>query len=253
MKLIATFTAQAWWNDYVREVCAQGATSWDVTEYLRAMDRDERIAACQSDTPKSDALREADEVPQWIRDWTGPFFVTVRAQVETDEDRLLLKIVDAPEEVFDWVRQDAPTGILAFTNAHTAERYEAHVVGSSIAMSIEKLPEAVAAEVSPISQSELAPEAPVMTLQDELTALVERGLEFSDVMAVMGVTADENPMVAAARNKARESQVEVDDKTILSEGGPEGCYVLAWLWVENPDFNEDEEDEEDEQQSPLAA
>lgn len=72
----AVFTPQAWINDYAVTVDAQGETEFDVTAEIQ-----ERLAAGKeipdSDTWESDDLISAKTAPEWIRNWSGPFYITV--------------------------------------------------------------------------------------------------------------------------------------------------------------------------------
>jgi len=77
-----------------------------------------------------------------------------------------------------------------------------------------------------------------------LQTLVDQGLTFSEVMQVMGETAEENPYVAKAQEQARDGELEVDERTIVSEGSDPGAYVLAWLWVEADDADDDNDDDD---------
>ena len=79
--LIATFTPQAWVNDYAIEVDPEGETTFDVT-----LDVIARALADECDTIEeyldgtdNDELRYADEAPEWIYDWSGPFNIEVDA------------------------------------------------------------------------------------------------------------------------------------------------------------------------------
>lgn len=238
MKLIATFTPQAWINGYSTAVDAPGEVSWDVTEHLRAMTREEATKACERDTNHSDSLREIDGAPDWAKDWTGPFFISVAPMPENQVDEHLCKLLESPAEVFEWDFESDTLGRFSFTNKRTNERGEVKFVGTSTVVCINP-------------QTDPAPTEP--TLQDELRALVERGLDFGNVIEVMGMTAEEHPMIAAAQQLAREGEIEVDDKAILSEGASDGCYVSCWLWVPSPDTDEEQDEQEGVQPSPLAA
>lgn len=62
------FHPQAWVNDWAIEVDPQGETEWE------AGDVADDIA---DNTYESDDLRFHDNAPQWVRDWTGPFYVEI--------------------------------------------------------------------------------------------------------------------------------------------------------------------------------
>lgn len=71
-------------------------------------------------------------------------------------------------------------------------------------------------------------------MHDQLKALIEEGLTFSECVQAFGVPSigdKADPFAAVARSYAEEGVIEVDDITVLSES-EEGCYVMAWLWVE---------------------
>ena len=78
-----TFTPQMWVMDTAMTVDPIGETTFLVT--LTEMDeltgtRD--VKDVQDDSYESDALRNAEGAPQWIKDWPGPFYITVE-QPET--------------------------------------------------------------------------------------------------------------------------------------------------------------------------
>lgn len=71
----AEFTPQAWINDYAVEVDPQGPTVWEVGDVP---------ADVGSDDYKSDDLRFHPNAPQWVKDWSGPFYITI---IEDDGTR----------------------------------------------------------------------------------------------------------------------------------------------------------------------
>lgn len=77
MKYTAQFTPQAWVDDYAIEVDAEGETEWDVTEALSAMSEADRNNAMQPDSYESDDLRHTTDTPEWVKNWDGPFYITV--------------------------------------------------------------------------------------------------------------------------------------------------------------------------------
>lgn len=88
----ATFTPQAWINNYAVEVDAQGPTSWDATAQIERLgDRARRVFAPPFDAdPDGDPVpddndllfdRDAAEIPEWIRQWNGPFDIHVTRNV----------------------------------------------------------------------------------------------------------------------------------------------------------------------------
>lgn len=76
-KYIARFTPQAWIRDLACEVDCEGDREWDVTEELSAMSESERNAAMIADTYESDDLRGSKNAPDWVKNWSGPFYVSV--------------------------------------------------------------------------------------------------------------------------------------------------------------------------------
>lgn len=79
MTYTAKFHPQAWQNDYAISVDPEGVTTWDVSAFLLALPKATRMAAMKADTNESDALRYAPTAPQWIQDWSGPFWIEVLA------------------------------------------------------------------------------------------------------------------------------------------------------------------------------
>lgn len=75
-KIIATFRPQAWVNDYAVDVDPEGPTMFDVTAHVVALGR-ERALQIKDGDYSSDGLRELATAPAWVRDWSGPFSVSV--------------------------------------------------------------------------------------------------------------------------------------------------------------------------------
>lgn len=66
-----------------------------------------------------------------------------------------------------------------------------------------------------------------------LADLKEKGLQFSDVVALFGVGPD-NPYVAAARASAQKDQMETDEVSVISVAPGRmdpGAYVMSWRWI----------------------
>ena len=77
-----TFWPQAWVNDYAIDVDPQGETSWEASpEHVEVMRR-LGDAAWEASTYESDEWRHDPAAPDWVRDWTGPFWI----DVESDDD-----------------------------------------------------------------------------------------------------------------------------------------------------------------------
>lgn len=69
MKLITVrFVPQVWVNDYAYNVDPEGEDTWEVPI--------QDIVDIEPDDYESDDLRHADNAPQWVKDWSGPFYVT---------------------------------------------------------------------------------------------------------------------------------------------------------------------------------
>ena len=78
----ATFDPQAWVNDHSVNVDPEGETEWDCTEFLDAhpallMEIDAAIDRDDEWVDASDVLRDDPNMPEWAREWTGPFVITV--------------------------------------------------------------------------------------------------------------------------------------------------------------------------------
>lgn len=71
----------------------------------------------------------------------------------------------------------------------------------------------------------------------ELRAVLDdAGVTFADCVAAFAAP-DGDPLVEAARVQYhREGEIEIDQTTVLSGSkGSGGDYVLAWVWVDNPE------------------
>lgn len=89
-------------------------------------------------------------------------------------------------------------------------------------------------------------------LRIQLEALIDQGLAFGACVQAFAArrTEDELHYVALAQEEcARDGQVEIDDNAIVSGSADAGDYVMAWVWVADPDADlEDEEDDEDDEE-----
>lgn len=70
-------------------------------------------------------------------------------------------------------------------------------------------------------------------LYEDLAELKGAGLHFALCTRLFGETNEQSPYVAAARDQAREGELEIDDRAMVSKGDDDGAYVSAWLWVSN--------------------
>lgn len=77
-----------------------------------------------------------------------------------------------------------------------------------------------------------------MTPETLKATLTCADVTFADCKLAFAAPAND-PLVAAARIQYhREGEVEIDDRTVVSRGvGPDdrGGYVLAWLWIDDPE------------------
>lgn len=86
-----------------------------------------------------------------------------------------------------------------------------------------------------------------MTDKQAALAAIE-GLAFADCVtffAAQPMSEKSARCIAAAREQwHKDGEIEIDDATIASgSGSPGGDYVLAWVWVYDPEVDDDEEKE----------
>ena len=79
-KVIAIFHPQAWVNDYAISVDPEGSVEFDITSTIIEMGRDVALKI-QDDQYSSDDLRDVASAPEWIRHWSGPFYVEVEESI----------------------------------------------------------------------------------------------------------------------------------------------------------------------------
>lgn len=79
-----------------------------------------------------------------------------------------------------------------------------------------------------------------------LRALIKSGLTFGEAVNVFAESRTESDLayVKLAQEYGRDGELEVDDSAQVSDSD-EGAYVMAWVWVESPDNEEDAEEEEE--------
>lgn len=95
----ATFGPQLWVKDDALDADPEGDTDIDVTVEVLLMGA-KAASAVEDFRDSSDEFRTAALSPDWIRDWNGPFYVTVADEIaEYLADRKLAKEEDAQE---DW-------------------------------------------------------------------------------------------------------------------------------------------------------
>lgn len=121
MRYIATFTPQAWINGYAYPCDPAGETTWDVTDHLHTLEEDERRETMLADTDASDRLRDLDHAPEWVHDWTGPFYISTSAIPESDADKVLLAMEDIVD-TFAWKPQPQEGDLHVFLSQDGKER-----------------------------------------------------------------------------------------------------------------------------------
>lgn len=84
MRYIAQFTPQAWINDYATDVDPEGQTKWDATAHLlENVNEGDVIEAIQSEgcwLDEDDVLKGDENAPEWVKEWSGPFTITVERE-----------------------------------------------------------------------------------------------------------------------------------------------------------------------------
>jgi hypothetical protein len=78
--ITAVFHPQAWIGDYAIDATPEGPTEFDVTATILAMGHGAAMLI-RDDTYESDNLRHADTAPEWVREWSGPFYVEVSESI----------------------------------------------------------------------------------------------------------------------------------------------------------------------------
>jgi hypothetical protein len=79
-RIIARFHPQAWQNDYAVPTDPEGETEFDVTAEVLALGKDAALEL-RDDQFNTDALRFAASAPQWVQNWTGPFYIEVQSAI----------------------------------------------------------------------------------------------------------------------------------------------------------------------------
>lgn len=95
MTYIAHFQPQAWVSDWAVDVDDEGPDTWNCTEFLSNLDTFgenedygfeiavELAEATQgggSWLDKDDILKRDPKAPEWVREWSGPFTITVELE-----------------------------------------------------------------------------------------------------------------------------------------------------------------------------
>lgn len=78
--------------------------------------------------------------------------------------------------------------------------------------------------------------------------LIDEGLTFGDCVTAFAArrTPDELRYVALAKDLARDGELEIDDDAIVSGSSDAGDYVMAWVWVDDPESEDDDGPLDDE-------
>ena len=71
-----TFLPQAWWNDHAIDVDPSGPTNWTIPLSL-LLQRFPSEVDWHAKAEDRDDLRHEGDAPRWIRDWSGPFEVSL--------------------------------------------------------------------------------------------------------------------------------------------------------------------------------
>lgn len=76
MRIIAKFQPQVWIDDSVMNVEPQGVDEWDVTDHILSLGKQNALSL-MGDDYDTDELRDLPNAPEWIQQWSGPFYVMV--------------------------------------------------------------------------------------------------------------------------------------------------------------------------------
>jgi hypothetical protein len=79
-RIVATFHPQAWQNDYAIPVDPEGEVTFDVTDEILKIGR-EKALSIRDDEYESDHLRFSSNSPEWIREWSGPFYIEIQSSI----------------------------------------------------------------------------------------------------------------------------------------------------------------------------
>ena len=80
-RIMAHFFPQVWEDaDEDLTLPDEKSVQFDVTEYILSLPQ-QKALAIEDDQYESDELRGLPDAPQWVKDWTGPFRIEVRASI----------------------------------------------------------------------------------------------------------------------------------------------------------------------------
>jgi hypothetical protein len=77
MHYIATFHPRARTKNFTVNASPPGPDQWDVCAYLQSLSKAERAECLAPQSAVADRLKTDPAAPQWVREWRGPFHVTV--------------------------------------------------------------------------------------------------------------------------------------------------------------------------------
>ena len=79
-QIIAEFIPQIWVNDYAIKADPLGETKFDVTAAILEMDKYTALDLVD-DTYETDELRYSTNAPEWVQEWSGPFYIRVETEI----------------------------------------------------------------------------------------------------------------------------------------------------------------------------
>ena len=80
-RILAVFHPQTWQNDYAINADPEGEVTFDVTDIVLAMSEDKALAIKDDDYDSDDLIHYNGQSPQWMQDWSGPFWVEVEDSI----------------------------------------------------------------------------------------------------------------------------------------------------------------------------
>lgn len=86
-RIIAEFIPQVWENDVAVDIAAPFPNTWDVTDLITAMGEGP-ARALKDDQYETDVLRDADNAPNWVKVWPGPYYVRVEQSIANYYDAI---------------------------------------------------------------------------------------------------------------------------------------------------------------------
>ncbi len=115
--IICNFTPQAWINDNAMTVDADGETMWlmplaealDLKNGFRTHNPFYKTAADLEEADELDDLRNSNHAPAWMKDWSGPFEVSLLEVKLAEQNRPMARaeelVWDAARDAFIMVTQ----------------------------------------------------------------------------------------------------------------------------------------------------